>query len=392
MGEGGVKRLAILGSTGSIGRSTLDVVRSSPDSFEVLSLTGGRNIDLLEAQIREFSPRLVAVLSEEVASELRERIGGGTEVLSGVEGLISAATVEGVEMVVAAISGAAGLLPTLAAVKAGTDVALANKESLVIAGAVVMEEMRRSGARLIPVDSEHSAVFQALQGNRIDDVRRIILTASGGPFLRLSQEEMERVTPEDALNHPRWEMGRKITIDSATLMNKGLEVIEARWLFGMEPDRIRVVIHPESIVHSMVEYRDRSIIAQMAYPDMRIPISYALAYPKRMELDLPVLNLCDVGRLTFEEPDMDRFPCLGLAYQALAEGGTMPAVLNAADEVAVEAFLEGRIPFTAIPEVIERTMTDHATTRTSDVMEILDADRWAREKAWSVVEGKKIKV
>lgn len=387
MEKDSVKRLAILGSTGSIGRNTLEVVRSAPDSFRVLSLTGGRNVDLLEAQIREFAPSIVALSSEEAAFELRKRIGMGTEILSGVEGLIAAATVEGVDMVVAAISGAAGLLPTLAAIRAGKDVAIANKESLVIAGPILMKEVKRRGSRLIPIDSEHSAVFQALQGNRMEDVKRIILTASGGPFLRFSIEEMERVTPEDALNHPKWDMGRRITVDSATLMNKGLEIIEARWLFGIEPERISVLIHPESIIHSMVEYVDRSVIAQMAYPDMKIPISYALSYPRRMDLKVSCLNFSRIGELTFEEPDRRRFPCLDLAYQALREGGTMPAVLNGADEVAVEAFLNRRIPFTTIPKVIEETMEDHKTSYRFDVKDLLEVDRWARERAWAIVKG-----
>ncbi len=383
-----VKGLVILGSTGSIGRSTLEVVRSFPGSFRVLALTGGRNVDLLEAQVREFRPRLVALSSEDAARELRRRIGDRTEVVSGVEGIIEAATVDGADMVVSAISGAAGLLPTFAAVRAGRDVALANKESLVVAGSILVEESRKSGSRIIPVDSEHSAVFQALQGNRKEDIRRIILTASGGPFLRLNPAEMEKVTPREALNHPRWDMGVRITIDSATLMNKGLEVIEARWLFDVEPESIQVLIHPESIIHSMVEYIDRSIIAQMAWPDMKLPISYALHYPERAELNLPPLCLEDVGRLTFEEPDRARFPSLDLAYRALEEGGTMAAVLNAADEVAVDAFVEGRLPFTAIPKVVEGVMDLHSPLQITDVREVMEVDRWAREKALEVIENR----
>lgn len=377
-----MKRISILGSTGSIGRSTLEVVRSYPSLFDVVALTACSNIDLIEEQVREFSPRLVVLGSMDNARELRKRLSDNLpEVLWGLEGLIAASTYEDVDLVVSAISGAAGLIPNIEALRAGKDIAIANKESLVIAGGILKEEAEKSGCRLLPVDSEHSAVFQSMSGHRREDVKGIILTASGGPFLKLSYDELERVTPEEALNHPNWVMGKKITIDSATMMNKGLEVIEARWLFDIEPDIISICIHPESIVHSMVEYRDGSVIAQMAYPDMRIPIAYALAYPERLALDVPAIDFTELGRLTFFEPDVERFPCIRLAYMALEEGGSMPAVLNAADEVAVEAFLQGRITFTSIPRVIEGTMDMHEPLHDLSIEGLLDVDRWAREEA-----------
>ncbi len=381
-GEGYLKRLSILGSTGSIGRSTLEVVRSYPSLFDVVALTACSNIDLIEEQVREFSPRLVVLGSKDNAMELRQRLSGNVaEVLWGVDGLIAASTYDEVDLVISAISGAAGLIPNIEALRAGKDIAIANKESLVIAGDILKEEAEKMGCRLMPVDSEHSAVFQSLIGHRREDVRRIILTASGGPFLKLSDDELDRVTPEEALNHPNWVMGKKITIDSATMMNKGLEVIEARWLFDIEPDIISICIHPESIVHSMVEYRDGSVIAQMAYPDMRIPIAYALTYPERLALDVPAIDLTQLGSLTFFEPDVERFPCIRLAYRALELGGSMPAVLNAADEVAVEAFLQGRITFTSIPRVIEGTMDMHEPSYDLSIERLLDIDRWARQEA-----------
>lgn len=383
-----MKRLSILGSTGSIGRSCLDVVRQFPQMFEVLSLTAGRNVDLLQEQIEEFSPSIAVLGTKDAAEELKGKFSSSRlKVLWGIEGLIAASTLTEADLVVSAITGAAGLMPTFAAIKAGKDVALANKESLVIGGEILINEAAKRGCRILPVDSEHSAVFQAVQGHKREDIRRIILTASGGPFLGLSIEDMENVAPEDALSHPRWVMGRRITIDSATLMNKGFEVIEARWLFGIETEKISVCIHPESIIHSMVEYKDKTIIAQMAFPDMQGPIAYALNYPERLDIDIPSVDFSEIKTLTFETPDEERFPCLKLAYQALKEGGVMPVVLNASDEVAVEAFLEGRIVFTSIPKVIQDTMEHESPLRGVNIEEILEVDRWARAKAEEVVKG-----
>ncbi len=377
-----MKRLAILGSTGSIGVSTLEVVAAHPDSYQVVSLTAGQNIERLAEQVRRFRPPLVAVLSPGDGERLRTMVGpDAPEILTGVEGLIACATMEEADMVVSAIVGAAGLIPTLAAVEAGKDVALANKETLVIAGALVMERAAAKGVRIHPVDSEHSAIFQSLEGHRLKDVRRLILTASGGPFRERPLADLSRVTPADALAHPNWSMGRKISIDSATMMNKGLEVIEARWLFDLPAERIAVHVHPQSIVHSMVEYIDGSVIAQMGIPDMKTPIAYALSYPGRLALNMPPLDLCSLGRLTFEEPDRRKFPCLDLAYQALSAGGTAPAVLNAANEVAVEAFLDGRIGFLDIPVLIRRTLERHEVLPLTQVDQALRADRWARETA-----------
>lgn len=382
-----MKSLAVLGSTGSIGVSTLEIVAEHPDRFRIVSLTAGNNLQRLEEQVRRFQPRLVAVLTAADARRLRERLGpGGAEILSGVEGLIACAAAAEVEMVVSAIVGAAGLVPTMAAIEAGKDVALANKETLVTAGPLVMAAVARKGVRLFPVDSEHSAIFQSLEGHRRGDVRRLILTASGGPFRDRALAELRQVTPAEALAHPNWSMGRKISIDSATMMNKGLEVIEARWLFDLAADRIDVHIHPQSIVHSMVEYVDGSVIAQLGIPDMRVPIAYALSYPERLPLNLPPLDLCAHGTLTFDRPDLQRFACLPLAYEALREGGTSPAVLNAANEVAVEAFLAGEIGFLAIPGLIRATLDRHQTGPLLQIDEVLRADRWARTEARRIIQ------
>ncbi|MEE8574135.1 MAG: 1-deoxy-D-xylulose-5-phosphate reductoisomerase [Thermodesulfobacteriota bacterium] len=376
-----VKGISILGSTGSIGTSTLDVVRRNSDSFRVVALAAGGNIDLIKEQIREFSPEFVSVLDEECALEIKREFQ--VETGYGTDGASAAATYDGVDVTISAISGAAGLLPTLAAVKAGKRVGLANKETLVMAGPIVMAEAEKSGAVILPVDSEHSAVFQSLTGHSKSDVKRIILTASGGPFRKLSKEELAEVTPEAALKHPNWDMGAKVTIDSATLLNKGLEVIEARWLFDIAPDKIDVAIHPQSIVHSMVEYLDGSIISQMGSPDMRGPIAYALSYPERVDAGVEPLDALNM-KLDFEPPDVERFPCLGLAYEALKIGGTMPAVLNAADEVAVEAFLKGRLSFTDIHRVIASVMEAHEAVPFPTIDEILSADEWAREMAGTI--------
>jgi 1-deoxy-D-xylulose-5-phosphate reductoisomerase len=381
-----MKNLAILGSTGSIGVSTLDIVAAHPDRFRVVSLSAGNNLDRLEEQIRRFRPRIVSVVQPEAARDLRQRLGSDApEVVSGVEGLIACSTHGQVEMVLSAIVGAAGLVPTMAAIESGKDIALANKETLVTAGPLVMEAVARQGVKLYPVDSEHSAIFQSLEGHRRSDVRRLILTASGGPFRNRPLSELGRVTPEDALAHPNWSMGRKISIDSATMMNKGLEIIEACWLFDLPPEKVAVHIHPQSIVHSMVEYIDGAVIAQLGIPDMKTPIAYALSYPDRLPLDLPPLDLCALKTLTFEEPDQEKFPCLALAYRAARTGGTAPAVLNAANEVAVEAFLLGRIGFLDIAAVIRRVLDRHSPLELEHIDTALRADRWGRQEARLVI-------
>lgn len=381
-----MKRLAILGSTGSIGVSTLEIVTEHPDCFEVVALTAGRNLALLEEQIALFRPQLVAVPDQLNAQRLRERIGAdGPQVLYGTAGLVSCAVESPADMVVSAIVGAAGLEPTLAAIQAGRDVALANKETLVIAGELVMSAAAESGCRLFPVDSEHSAIFQSLEGHRNADVRRLILTASGGPFRNWSLEDLQEVTPQDALAHPNWTMGRKITIDSATMMNKGLEVIEAHWLFNVPVEKIDVHIHPESIVHSLVEYVDGALLAQLGIPDMKTPIAYALTYPERLPLTLPALDLCRLGQLNFAAPNSQCFPCLGLAYDAIKRGGTTPAVLNAANELAVDAFLHEKVGFLDIPRIIGSVVEKHSSRAASSLEQILSADAWARQKAHDVI-------
>jgi len=381
-----MKRLAILGSTGSIGVSTLEIVAEHPSRFQVVALTAGRNLALLEEQIGRFAPQMVAVPDQEHARLLEQKIGNnGTEVLYGTKGLIACAAESPAEMVVSAIVGAAGLEPTLAAIEAGRDVALANKETLVVAGELVMAAVAKSGCRLFPVDSEHSAIYQSLEGHRREDVRRLILTASGGPFRNWSIDDLCQVTPNDALAHPNWTMGRKITIDSATMMNKGLEVIEAHWLFGLPIDKIAVHIHPESIVHSMVEYVDGAVMAQLGIPDMKTPIAYALSYPERLTLDLPPLDLCRLGKLHFAAPDRKCFPFLDLACEAIRRGGTTPAVLNAANEIAVEAFLQEKVRFLDISRVISMVMEEHSSTAVNELGEVLTADAWARQMAESVI-------
>ncbi len=377
-----MKKIAILGSTGSIGRSSLEVIQQYPDRFQVVALAAGKNIDLLAEQIHRFGPKIVAVFDLQLAKDLVRRLQAGTrvEVLAGPEGYEQVASCDDADMVISAMVGAAGLWPTLSAIRAGKNVALANKETLVMAGALVMEEARLNRITLLPVDSEHNAIFQALQGHRRDYLKRILLTASGGPFLNTPAQELESVTPAQALAHPNWAMGPKITIDSATLMNKGLEVIEAKWLFDVPVEKIEVHIHPQSIVHSMVEYVDGSVIAQMGIPDMRIPIAYALAYPERVELGLQPLDLFAVETLTFQQPDLSRFPCLDLAFTACKAGGTMPTVLNAANEVAVQAFLDNRIPFRGIAALVSQVMQEHVLTSVVELGAILETDAWARRR------------
>ncbi len=386
-----MKRLAILGSTGSIGVNTLDIVKQFPDRFKVVALSAGRNIRLLKEQIYQFRPQLVSVFDRELSGALRREVGDiPVQVAHGVEGLIQVATHPEVDQVVSAIVGAVGLIPTLSAIKTGKAIALANKESLVMAGKIMMEEARLHHAQILPVDSEHSAIFQSLLGHQRVDVHRLILTASGGPFLHLPLAKLHEVTVKEALNHPHWEMGKKITIDSASLMNKGLEVIEAHWLFNIPVKSIIVQIHPQSIVHSMVEYIDGSIVAQMGVADMRIPISYALSFPERLHLNLPPLDLSKSEALTFQSPDPERFPCLNLAYRSIEIGETMPAILNASNEVAVNSFLEGLIKFTEIPLLIQRVMEEHEVKSVHTIEDILKADQWAREKAKTILERGKL--
>ena len=381
-----MKSIVILGSTGSIGTNTLDIVERFRDEFRVVGLTAGNNDEMLAEQIRRFRPQAVAMSTDAAAVRLRERCSGlPIEIVSGQEGLVRVASLPDAELVMSAIVGGAGLVPTLAAIRSKKHIALANKEPMVMAGQLMQEEARHAGVRIFPVDSEHSAIFQSLEGHRIKDVRRLILTASGGALWNLPKEALSDVTPERALQHPNWKMGAKITIDSATLMNKGLEVVEARWLFDIPESRIDVLIHRESIIHSLVEYEDRSMISQLGLPDMRTPISYAMRYPDRLPLDLPSLDLTEIGTLTFCKPDHDRFPCLRLGYESLRIGGTMPAAMNAANEIAVDAFLNGGIRFTDISDIIQSTMQAHTPQPVLSVEAALEADRWAREKADSLV-------
>ncbi len=380
------QRLTILGSTGSIGVNTLDVVARHRERFEVFALTANCQVDRLFQQCRAFRPAHAVMLDEAAARALRQRLAGEgipTEVSVGMEAMEQVAADPGVSTVMAAIVGAAGLRPTLAAACAGKRVLLANKESLVMAGRIFMDAVARHGAELLPIDSEHNAVFQVLPSGFRGElanagIRRILLTASGGPFGNASREELEAVTPEQACAHPNWVMGRKISVDSATLMNKGLEVIEAHWLFGARPEQIHVVVHPQSVVHSLVEYVDGSVLAQLGNPDMRTPIAYALGYPDRIESGVEPLDLLKIGALHFRSPDLARFPCLSLAYEALRAGGIAPAVLNAANEVAVAAFLEHKIPFTAIPSVILQALEGVADGAAATLEDIMDADRRAR--------------
>lgn len=389
-----MKSLSVLGATGSIGRNTLKIAARFPGYFKIKALAAKNNVALLAEQIDRFAPELAVVFDEPTAAQLQSKLGPSraVKIMSGPEGYRAAATWDGVDMVVGAMVGAAGLAPTLAAIEAGKDVALANKETLVMAGAIVTSAVARNRVRLLPVDSEHSAIFQCLQGQRSEEVDHLILTASGGPFLRTPAEQFAGLAPEQALKHPNWQMGAKITIDSATLMNKGLEVIEASWLFNMPAERIEVIVHPQSIVHSMVAFRDGSVIAQMGIPDMQGAIAYALSYPERLDLRQPLPDLAALGALTFESPDMERFPCLKLAFEACRRGGSLPAVLNAANEVAVAAFLEKKILFVHIAAIIGDTMAAHAIGASPDLAAIMAADNWARGMAQRKVEEYGVKV
>jgi 1-deoxy-D-xylulose-5-phosphate reductoisomerase len=378
-----VKRIALLGSTGSIGRSTLDVVarlRSEGIALEVVALAARRNVAALAAQVRAVRPAAAALAREEDAAALRRAVPGWEgEILAGDGALERIASAYGADLVVIAVEGVAGLAPTLAALRAGADVALATKEALVAGGALVVDAAARGGRRLLPIDSEHAAIFQCLDGRPAADVARLWLTASGGPFRRMPADAMARVTPEDALRHPTWRMGPKVTVDSATLMNKGLEIIEAHWLFGVAADRIDVVVHPQSIVHSCVEFVDGSVLAQLAVPDMRLPIQSVLTYPRRVPYAIDRLDLRALRSLEFEAPDEERFPCLALARDALRRGGTAPAALNAANEAAVRLFLDGRITFTAIAPAIRRALDAHTARAVVSLSDIVETDREARE-------------
>ncbi|OGQ04126.1 MAG: 1-deoxy-D-xylulose-5-phosphate reductoisomerase [Deltaproteobacteria bacterium RIFCSPLOWO2_12_FULL_44_12] len=381
------KKIVILGSTGSIGTNALDVIGNHPDRFDVVGLAAGANVDKLAKQIEQFHPEIVAVKEKSTAEALKNHVRGinGTKIVWGEEGFLEVATLGNADLVLSAIVGAAGLKPTYAALKAGKTVALANKESLVAAGEVMTKAQAEGNATLLPVDSEHSAIHQVLKGNP-KEVVRIILTASGGPFRSVSAKGLEKVSVEEALKHPNWSMGEKITVDSATLMNKGLEIIEAHWLFKLPPEKISVKIHPQSIVHSLVEYVDGSVLAQLGWPDMRTPIAYALAYPERIETKCRSLDLVATSPLTFEEPDTKRFPCLNLARQALEMGRTFPCVLNAANEVAVAAFLRRQTTFLGIPSLVEKVLETHEAFDLKTLEDVLEADRWARRKAESLLK------
>lgn len=385
-----MKTLSLLGSTGSIGCNVLDVVRSFPDRYQVCALAAGKNITKLCEQVLEFDPECISVADESGAAQLKEELPAkySDRILYGTSGCEEVAALAPAEMTISAIVGAAGLLPTLAAIEAGKDVGLANKETLVMAGKLVMDACKRKNVQLLPVDSEHSAIFQSLEAGRRQDVSKIILTASGGPFREKKYEELLGVTPAQALNHPNWDMGQKISIDSATLMNKGLEVIEAKWLFDMSVDTIDVVVHPQSIVHSLVEFQDGSVIAQLGIPDMRIPIAYALSYPRRLAMDLPGLNLAQCSTLEFHDPDFERFPALSLAFQAIEHGGVLPAVLNAANEVAVAAFLDYEISFLDIAATVATVMEKVASGSEESIDDILQADAQARNVARDIISNK----
>jgi 1-deoxy-D-xylulose-5-phosphate reductoisomerase len=382
-----VKRIVILGSTGSIGASTLDVVSRFPDRFQIVGLAAGSNDQILEDQIRTFQPKVVALSCPDAAKRLRARVGNAqVEVLDGEPGLCEVAKFPQCDLVISAIVGGAGLKPTLSAIQAGRQVALANKEPMVMAGQLMQQEAHKHGVTIFPIDSEHSAIFQSMEGHRKVDIRRVVLTASGGPFWDWAVNNLEHVTPAQALKHPNWKMGAKITTDSATLMNKGLEVIEARWLFDLPAPQIDVVIHRESIIHSLVEYCDGSVISQLGHPDMRTPISYAMNYPERVPLHPPLLDLGKIGKLTFFPPDTEKFPCLQLAYEALAGGAGLPATLNAANEIAVHAFLNNQIAFLDIPKVIQETMTAYCPNPLSTIEDVLDVDQWARRTAEEIMK------
>ncbi len=383
-----MKNICLLGSTGYIGINSLKVIKGNQERYRIVALGAGKNIDLLLNQIKEFKPRFAAVINSDLAKDLKIRLNNvtNTEILYGTEGYVEIATLSDVDIAIAAMTGSSGLLPTFSAITAGKDVALANKETLIIAGSLLMKESQKRGVNIFPIDSEHSAILQSIQGHNREDLKKIILTGSGGPFKDSSIERLSKVTPEEALKHPNWKMGRKITIDSATMMNKGMEAIEAKWLFNVDIDQIEILLHPQSIIHSMVEYMDGSIIAQLAPTDMRIPISYALSYPRHLKGELPSLDLLDIGKLSFGKPDKKKFRCLDLALSAGKIGKSMPAILNGADEIAVNAFLEGKIGFLEIPQLVEKTMEKHETFPIDSIDQAMEADQWAKSRATEILE------
>jgi 1-deoxy-D-xylulose-5-phosphate reductoisomerase len=383
-----MKNLSILGSTGSIGRNALEIAAMFPERFTVKALAAKNNTSLLAGQVEKFCPDIAVVFDETRAIELKHMLSPGSkvEIMYGQDGYRTAATYDSVDMVVTAVVGAAGLIPTLAAIEAGKNIALANKETLVMAGEIVIKRAARNRIKIIPIDSEHSAIFQCIAGNRRQDLDKILLTASGGPFLNRPENEFLKIKPQDALNHPTWQMGKKVSVDSATLMNKGLEVIEAKCLFGVSQEMIEVLIHPQSVIHSMVSFKDGTVMAQLGIPDMKGAIAYALSYPERLALEQPLPDFAGIGALTFEQPDLNKFPCLGLAYKACQTGETLPAVLNAANEMAVQAFLKQRIPFVKIPEVIGKTMESHTVVTNPAFDDIVESDRWAREQARNFID------
>jgi len=383
-----MKNLSILGSTGSIGRNALEIVAMFPERFTVKALAAKNNMSLLAGQVEKFGPDIAVVFDETRAIELKSMLPSGSkvEIMYGQDGYRAAATYDSVDMLVTAVVGAAGLIPTLAAIEAGKNIALANKETLVMAGEIVIKRAAQNRVKIIPIDSEHSAIFQCIAGNRRQDLDKILLTASGGPFLNRPENEFVKIKPRDALNHPTWQMGKKVSVDSATLMNKGLEVIEAKCLFGVSQELIEVLIHPQSVIHSMVSFKDGAVMAQLGIPDMKGAIAYALSYPERLALEQPLPDFAGIGALTFEQPDLNKFPCLDLAYKACQIGETLPAVLNAANEMAVQAFLKQRVPFVKIPEVIGKTMESHSVVTNPAFDDIIESDRWAREQARNLID------
>ena len=380
-----MKKVVLLGSTGSIGTSTCKVAEDLPNDLELIGLAAGRNVNLLRQQVAQFNPQMVSVTDPAAAKEFANEFNGTPNVQYGDEGLLALATLPEADIVLIAIVGTAGLQPAMAAIRAGKDIAVASKEILVMAGETVMAEARKHGVKVLAVDSEHSAIFQCLDGKPVDSIRQIWLTASGGPFRQKPADEFADITVEQALKHPSWEMGRKITIDSSTLFNKGLEMIEARWLFDIEMPRVKVVVHPQSVIHSMVEFVDGSMLAQLSTPDMCLPIQYALTYPARAANGRVQTSLAEIGRLDFEEPDVERFPALGLARRAGEAGGTLPAVLNAANEVAVEAFCERQLSYMGITESVAAVMAAHEIVAQPSLEEILEADYWARNATQNVI-------
>ena len=379
-----MKNISILGSTGSIGTQTLDIIKNNPSEFKIVGLTTNTNVELFKKQIDEFKPEAVAVMDSEKVDLLKKDVD--VNVYSGMDGIIKIATLNEADTVVNSLVGSIGVKPTIEAIKNKKNIALANKETLVTAGSIVMEEVKKNDVKLMPIDSEHSAIFQCINGEEIKDISKITITASGGPFRNYTKEQFEKVTVEDALKHPTWKMGNKITIDSATLMNKGFEIIETHWLYGTSYENIDVVVHPQSIIHSLVEFKDNSVIAQLGNPDMKLPIQYALSYPNRMDLNTKKLNLIEIKNLSFEKPNFELFPCLQYAYDAGKLGGTMPCVLNAANEIAVQSFLENKIKFLDIPRFIKTMMEKHNIINNPSLIEILEIDQKIKEETKKIIE------